>query len=211
MAHVLCVLDNQGYRHTLRICNTSCFCMATMVMQMCLNIMFRPICTLPVSLKLLSCFVPVCDVLGSHSGMAENSGFLGCNTVLLDEQFPTLWRIIVPSYSYSGSSSLVTYSRDNSESERRRLVSSATPLLSLASCILVSTCETSTWCYNIPGDSNVDVNESVCQMTWRFSSRMSPVTRQRCSHWHVTTEGTCCPLQTVIDTFYVPRILFKFP
>jgi hypothetical protein len=36
--------------HTLRIYNTSCFCMATVVMQMCLNFMFKR--TLPVLLKL---------------------------------------------------------------------------------------------------------------------------------------------------------------
>jgi hypothetical protein len=33
MAHALCTLDNQGYRHTLRIWNTYCFSMATMVMR----------------------------------------------------------------------------------------------------------------------------------------------------------------------------------
>jgi len=38
----------------------------------------------------LSCFVPVCDVLGSHSGRAENSGLLGCDTVVIGEQFRTL-------------------------------------------------------------------------------------------------------------------------
>ena len=27
--HALCVLDDKGYRDTLRICNTSCFCPAT--------------------------------------------------------------------------------------------------------------------------------------------------------------------------------------
>ena len=31
MAHAHCVLDNLGYRHALRICNTSCFSTATMV------------------------------------------------------------------------------------------------------------------------------------------------------------------------------------
>jgi len=33
MAHVLCLLDNEGYRHTLSIRNTYCFYTATMVMQ----------------------------------------------------------------------------------------------------------------------------------------------------------------------------------
>jgi len=30
-ARVLCMLVYQSYRHTLRICNTYCFCTATMV------------------------------------------------------------------------------------------------------------------------------------------------------------------------------------
>lgn len=30
-----------------------------------------------------------CKILGSHSGVAENSGLLGCKTVLSDEWFPT--------------------------------------------------------------------------------------------------------------------------
>jgi hypothetical protein len=30
-AHALCVLDNYGYRHTLRMCNTYCFSTATVV------------------------------------------------------------------------------------------------------------------------------------------------------------------------------------
>jgi hypothetical protein len=30
-AHALCMLDNKGYRHTLRICNAYCFSTATMV------------------------------------------------------------------------------------------------------------------------------------------------------------------------------------
>jgi hypothetical protein len=37
-AHTLCVLDNWGYRHTLRICNTYCFYTATMVTRTRLNI-----------------------------------------------------------------------------------------------------------------------------------------------------------------------------
>jgi hypothetical protein len=31
MAHVHCMLDNEGYKHTLIICNTYCFSTATMV------------------------------------------------------------------------------------------------------------------------------------------------------------------------------------
>jgi hypothetical protein len=31
MAHVLCMLDNKGYRHTLRMCNTYCISTATLV------------------------------------------------------------------------------------------------------------------------------------------------------------------------------------
>ena len=37
-AHALCMLDNKGYRHTLRICNTYCFSMATMALGTLLNI-----------------------------------------------------------------------------------------------------------------------------------------------------------------------------
>jgi hypothetical protein len=31
MAHAHCVLDKEGYRYTLRLCNTYCFSAATMV------------------------------------------------------------------------------------------------------------------------------------------------------------------------------------
>jgi hypothetical protein len=31
MAHVVCVLDTEGYKHTLRICNTNCCRTATAV------------------------------------------------------------------------------------------------------------------------------------------------------------------------------------
>jgi hypothetical protein len=31
MAHAHCMLDNQGYRHTVIICNMYCFCEAEMV------------------------------------------------------------------------------------------------------------------------------------------------------------------------------------
>jgi len=41
MAHMLCMMDNQGYRqHIFRICVSSCFCMATVVTWMCLVVMF---------------------------------------------------------------------------------------------------------------------------------------------------------------------------
>ena len=46
MVHVLCMLDNQSYRHTLGIRSTHCFSTAMMVSQMHLNVMFM--CTLPV-------------------------------------------------------------------------------------------------------------------------------------------------------------------
>jgi hypothetical protein len=47
-AHALCMLDNYGYRHTLRICNNYCFSPAIMVAQTHLNVTF--ILTLPVLL-----------------------------------------------------------------------------------------------------------------------------------------------------------------
>ena len=43
MAHALCMLDNKGYKHTLRIRNTYCFYTATVVRQKRLNVPF--ICT----------------------------------------------------------------------------------------------------------------------------------------------------------------------
>ena len=54
-AHALCVLDNLGYRPTLRICNTYCIYKVTMVTRTRLNILFIRI--LPVSLNrsLLAC------------------------------------------------------------------------------------------------------------------------------------------------------------
>jgi hypothetical protein len=33
MAHVHCMLDTKGYRHTLTICNTYCFSIATLVYE----------------------------------------------------------------------------------------------------------------------------------------------------------------------------------
>jgi len=40
MAHALWMLENWGYRHTLRICNSSCFCTATVVTRTRLNVTF---------------------------------------------------------------------------------------------------------------------------------------------------------------------------
>ena len=37
-AHAFCVLNNQGYKHTLTICNTYCFFSATMVTRTRLNV-----------------------------------------------------------------------------------------------------------------------------------------------------------------------------
>ena len=34
IAHALCTLDNEGYKHTLRLCNTYCVSTATMVSRM---------------------------------------------------------------------------------------------------------------------------------------------------------------------------------
>jgi hypothetical protein len=47
-AHALCMLDNQNYMHTLRICNTYCFSKATMVTWTRLNVTLYVHC--------LSCF-----------------------------------------------------------------------------------------------------------------------------------------------------------
>ena len=38
IAHAHCVMDNQGYNHTLTGCNTSCFSTTTMVVRMHLNV-----------------------------------------------------------------------------------------------------------------------------------------------------------------------------
>ena len=47
LAHALFMLNNKGYRHTLRICNTFCFSTAKMVTRTPVNITF--ICTLSCS------------------------------------------------------------------------------------------------------------------------------------------------------------------
>jgi hypothetical protein len=39
-AHTQCMMDNQGYRHTLGICNTYRFSSATVVAQMHLTVTF---------------------------------------------------------------------------------------------------------------------------------------------------------------------------
>ena len=38
MAHGHCMLDNQGYKHAFRICNTYCFSTTTLVERSCLNV-----------------------------------------------------------------------------------------------------------------------------------------------------------------------------
>jgi len=38
VAHTHCKMDNWGYRHTPKICNTYCFSMALMVMRMHFNL-----------------------------------------------------------------------------------------------------------------------------------------------------------------------------
>jgi hypothetical protein len=49
MAHARCMLDTEGYRHTLRICNTYGFPTPTVVTRTCLNVTF--VLTLPVLFK----------------------------------------------------------------------------------------------------------------------------------------------------------------
>ena len=44
MAHALCVLDDEGCRHTLRICNTYCFSTATMVARTHVNVTLYILC-----------------------------------------------------------------------------------------------------------------------------------------------------------------------
>ena len=48
MAHTHCKMDNWGYRHTPKICNTYCFSMTLMIMRIHFNLEF--ICILPVML-----------------------------------------------------------------------------------------------------------------------------------------------------------------
>jgi hypothetical protein len=38
MMHALCMMDNYGYKHTLRICNIHCFCTGTMLTWTCLSV-----------------------------------------------------------------------------------------------------------------------------------------------------------------------------
>jgi hypothetical protein len=45
-AHAFCMLDNYGYRHTFRICNTSCVSTATVVARTRVYVIFTY--TLPV-------------------------------------------------------------------------------------------------------------------------------------------------------------------
>jgi len=44
MALAQCTLDTQGYKRTLRIRITSCFCTATMFTQTCLNVRLHKRC-----------------------------------------------------------------------------------------------------------------------------------------------------------------------
>ena len=48
MGNARCMLDTQGHKYTLRICNTYCFSTTTLVAQTCLNVMLYIHC--------LSCF-----------------------------------------------------------------------------------------------------------------------------------------------------------
>jgi hypothetical protein len=38
MAHAHCMMDTQGYKHTLRLCTTYCSSTTTMVVQKCFNV-----------------------------------------------------------------------------------------------------------------------------------------------------------------------------
>jgi len=40
MVHAHCMLDTQGYKHTLKICSTACFSTETMVARRHLNVTF---------------------------------------------------------------------------------------------------------------------------------------------------------------------------
>jgi len=44
MGHALCMLDNQGYRHTLRVVNNYCFSTAKVVTQTRFNITWCVYC-----------------------------------------------------------------------------------------------------------------------------------------------------------------------
>ena len=44
IAHAHCMLDTQGYKHTLKMCNTYCCSTAMMVAQMCLNVTLYEYC-----------------------------------------------------------------------------------------------------------------------------------------------------------------------
>ena len=44
MAHALYMLDEEGYRHTLRMCNKYCFATAKIVTQIRLNVMLHVRC-----------------------------------------------------------------------------------------------------------------------------------------------------------------------
>jgi len=53
IAHALCVLCSQGCRKTLRVCNTSCFCMAKMDTPTRLHVVFVSTLSVLLTLKLV--------------------------------------------------------------------------------------------------------------------------------------------------------------
>ena len=67
MAHEHCMLDNQGYKHSLRICNTYCFYTATMVTRTHLNVYV---------MRILSCYNRnvMCFLRGMNWVFKHNSG-----------------------------------------------------------------------------------------------------------------------------------------
>jgi len=46
MAHTVCVLNAQGYKHTLKICNTYCFPLTTKFKRRWLNVQLHGHCLL---------------------------------------------------------------------------------------------------------------------------------------------------------------------
>jgi len=61
VAHSHCMMDTLGYKYTLRLCNTYCFSIVTMVAKTCLSVTF--IRTLPVLLNIHLNFVSFWHVL----------------------------------------------------------------------------------------------------------------------------------------------------
>jgi hypothetical protein len=54
MAHAYCMLDNYGYRHTLRICNTYCFARQQWSHERASMLRYAYIASLPVNILLTS-------------------------------------------------------------------------------------------------------------------------------------------------------------